>query len=181
MRRFPRLFLLAGILFLPGHLMLAESREGNPSSRTLTLIREKKKEVRSLISQQEAAQEEIVLRCLREKLKLLEELERAVLRATIEFTIQKEEARLKKIEWQGSLPAPSDEKTLLAFLSKAEGETIRIADEAYLCLNQEGQGAVFPRSERVEPPPRELPPLPFPSLTVLEPSPADRPFSPLTP
>jgi len=179
----------AGILFLLGELAfplpLSSAQDpitGEVAGRTMEVIGEKKKEVQNLIAREEPTNDETVLRCLRSKHQALEELERAVLRLLVQFTIEKEkrQARVQKIAWEGS-PIPGDIQSLQALLSKAESEAIKIADEAYLCLSQESGGPIFPYSTRAEPPPQDRSDLPLPLLSPLEPDPRDRPFSPITP
>jgi hypothetical protein len=147
------------------------------------VVAEKKGEVQSLIVKEEPTNDETVLRCLRSKLQALIELERAVLRVTIQFSIEKEERKafLKRISGENPPSLPKDQNALYALLSKAEGEAVRIADEAYLCLNQESGGPVFPYSARTESPPENLPDLPLPLPQLFEPDPHDRPFSPVSP
>lgn len=151
-------------------------------TQTLTLIAQKKQEVQRLIIQEEPTNDETVLRCLKTKFKALEELERAVLRVAIQYSLERFRAEKQKIAWEGSNPpSPREEAGFAALLNKAEGEAIRIADEAYLCLTRESGGPVFPYGMRTEPPPQKLPDLPLPPPALLEPNPKDRPFSPYLP
>jgi len=176
-KKYPGWFL--GLFFFQP--LFLHSEEINPVNfqEVVQEVQEKKGEILQMIQEVEPLREERTLRCLREKLKEISQLEQALTVVIKEYQLfLTQEKGFQKIGY--IVPAKTKEDMVRALVSAPEMAQ-KIVDSARLCFVSEG-GVPEPLTEK-KPDEEDTPewlPLPIPPISqIIEPSPEDRPFSPV--